>query len=281
MRTAARTSNVITGPESGTHVTQSEAQTWAYGNTVVTTYNDSSTAPSCYSGGSYSTDNGATFQRLATRPFCSGHGTGYGDPVVVYSQADSKWLAVFLASGCGGQGLGVWQSVDGITWTVAPCAHNGGGDDRESGWVDNNAIEPVLRPDVRLLERLRAKPADQDHLVRRRRRDLERAGQRQRPPSSATCRSRPAPTATVFIAGMNEMGGGLGNRQNIIYRSTNGGTTWTNSTHGRGVPGPRSVDLRVLRRHVPVLLAHMGWGDIGAGPNGIIHYAYTSQRPRR
>src|SRR6476646_5357768 len=96
----------ITGGE-GTfpNVTQSETQTWAQGNTVVTAYNDSRSAPSCYSGGSYSTDNGVTFTNMNSRPFCSGHGTGCGDPVVVYDQAHAKWIAVFLASGCGGQGL--------------------------------------------------------------------------------------------------------------------------------------------------------------------------------
>ena len=108
------------------NVTQSETQTWAQGNTVVVAYNDSRTAPNCYSGGSYSNDNGTTYNVLTSRPFCTGHGTGYGDPVVVYDQAHSKWIAVFLASGCGGQGIGVWRSDDGIAWTAGPCAHNGG-----------------------------------------------------------------------------------------------------------------------------------------------------------
>ncbi|MEP6910065.1 MAG: hypothetical protein ABI896_06510, partial [Actinomycetota bacterium] len=135
--------NEITGGE-GTYprVTQSETQTWAQGNTVVTTFNDSRSAPSCYSGGSYSLDNGATFIPYNTRPFCSGHGTGYGDPVIVFDQAHSKWVAVFLASGCGGQGLAVWTSTNAITWVVGPCAHSGGGDDRESGYVDNNPSSP-------------------------------------------------------------------------------------------------------------------------------------------
>src|SRR4051812_25048271 len=135
--------NEITGGEGNyPNVTQSESQTWAQGNTVVTTYNDSRSAPNCYSGGSYSTDNGVTFTNLNTRPFCSGHGTGFGDPVVVFDQAHAKWIAVFLASGCGGQGLAVWTSPDGITWAPGPCAHNGGSDDRESGTVDNNPSSP-------------------------------------------------------------------------------------------------------------------------------------------
>ena len=128
-------------------MTQSETQTWAQGNTVVTAYNDSRTAPTCYSGGSYSTDNGVTFTNLNTRPFCSGHGTGFGDPVVVYDQAHAKWIAVFLASGCGGQGMGVWTSTDGSTWTPGACAHNGGSDDRESGYGGQQPLEPAFRPE--------------------------------------------------------------------------------------------------------------------------------------
>src|SRR5690242_6423868 len=135
--------NEITGGEGNfPNVTQSEEQSWAEGNTVVTAYNDSRSAPNCYSGGSYSTDNGVTFTNLNSRPFCSGHGTGYGDPVVVYDVSHAKWIAVFLASGCGGQGQGVWTSVDGSTWTPGPCAHNGSSDDRESGTVDNHSGSP-------------------------------------------------------------------------------------------------------------------------------------------
>ena len=51
--------NEITGPPSGEgafpHVTQSETQTWAQGNTVVTTMNDSRTAPT------YPPNESATF----------------------------------------------------------------------------------------------------------------------------------------------------------------------------------------------------------------------------
>ena len=65
--------NEITGGE-GTfpHVTQSETQTWAQGNTVVTTYNDSRTAPNCYSGGSFSTDNGVSFTNLNSQAVLHG-----------------------------------------------------------------------------------------------------------------------------------------------------------------------------------------------------------------
>ena len=45
-------------------------------------------------------------------------------------------------------------------------------------------------------------------------------------------------TGDVYIAGMNEIGGGLTNRANKMYRSTDGGDTWTNTYTGPQFPGP-------------------------------------------
>ena len=150
--------NIITGGEGASpHVTQSEVQVWAQGNTVVAAFNDSRTAPSCYSGGSYSTNGGATWTHLNTRPFCTGHGTGYGDPVVYYDIEHSKWVAIFLASGCGGQGIGVWFSTDGITWTAGPCAHTGGSRRPRVGLGRQQPGQPLLRRPVPELEQLRGR----------------------------------------------------------------------------------------------------------------------------
>ena len=81
-RTEARTSTIITGGEGPSpHVTQSETLTWAEGNTIVTTFNDSRTAAIVLLGRVVLARHGATWLNLNTRPFCSGHGTGYGDPV--------------------------------------------------------------------------------------------------------------------------------------------------------------------------------------------------------
>ena len=83
------------------------------------------------------------------------------------------------------------------------------------------------------------------------------------------------PDGTVFIAAMNEGGGGLGSRTNTIYRSTNGGTTWTSSNTGASFPGPGQSTCGYFAAMFPSYWRHMGWGDIGAGPGGIIHYAYA------
>src|SRR5438309_1860649 len=97
-------------------VTQSESMEWGGpNNTWVVNYNDSRTAGACYSGLSYSTDNGVTWH--AGQPLCSGHGTNFGDPIVVYNAALNMWFAGDLATGCGGQGIGLWTSPSGVTWT--------------------------------------------------------------------------------------------------------------------------------------------------------------------
>src|SRR5438067_10650447 len=123
------------------HVNQSESMEWGGpNNTWVVNYNDSRTAPSCYSGLSYSTDNGATWH--AGQALCTGHGTNFGDPIVVYNARLGMWFAGDLATGCGGQGIGLWTSPDGVTWSAGACAYNTGSGDRESMWVDNNLASP-------------------------------------------------------------------------------------------------------------------------------------------
>ncbi len=123
------------------HVTQSESMEWGNGSgTWVVNYNDSRTAPSCYSGLSYSTDNGVTWH--ASQPLCTGHGTNFGDPIVVYNANLGMWFAGDLATSCGGQGIGLWTSPDGVTWSAGACAYNTSAGDRESMWVDNNPASP-------------------------------------------------------------------------------------------------------------------------------------------
>ena len=42
--------------------------------------------------------------------------------------------------------------------------------------------------------------------------------------------------AAVYMQAMNEEGGSLTTRQNLMYRSTDGGATWANSTTGPAFP---------------------------------------------
>src|SRR5437868_2841095 len=78
----------------------------------------------------------------ATLPLATGHGTNIGDPSVVFNNNLDLWFAGDLAIGCGGTGIGLWTSPDGINWSAGACAHTGKSDDRSSMWVDNNNAGP-------------------------------------------------------------------------------------------------------------------------------------------
>src|SRR5450755_3238074 len=207
--------DLITGTETFPAVTQSETYTLANPdnpNQIVVTYNDSRTAPGCFAGGSVSTDGGTTFTRLNPSPFASGHGTNFGDPVTLYNKPTSTFFGIFLATGCGGQGIGAWKSTDGgATWSVGACVHSGSSDDRESGWSDNNPSSPFFG---RMYVSFNDFAAGGNLMVRY---STDNGAtwnnERQLAPASPFIRDvqitgDPA-TGTVYVAGMDEGGGGF------------------------------------------------------------------------
>ncbi len=242
--------DLITGAETSPHVTQSETFSWANPdnpNQIVVTYNDSRTASANYSGASYSSDGGLTFTRLNPSPFATGHGTNFGDPVVLYNRPNATWHAIFLATGCGGQGIGDWTSTDGgVTWAVGACVANlpSGGGDRESGWSDMNPSSPFYgRMYVSFNNFANAGPpisatfSTDNGATWSAPQNLVLGG-------AASVRNVQITgdlvTGDVYIAGMNEMGGGLGNRANMMYRSTDGGVTWALTYTQPAFAGPGS-----------------------------------------
>jgi hypothetical protein len=277
--------DIITGTDSITHPTQSETYSNANPdnpNQIVVTYNDSRTASSCYGGGSFSTDGGATFTRLTPSPFCSGHGTNFGDPVVLYNKPTSSFHAIFIASGCGGFGLGDWKSTDGgVTWSVAACVHTGSSDDRESGAADNNSGSPffgrmyVSWNDFAAGGNLKVRYSTDNGATW--------PNERQLAPASPFIRDTQITvdkaTGDVYVAGMNEGGGGLaGPRSNKIYRSTDGGNTWTNTYTGPNFTAPGRANCTAnsyfVCMYAPNTWRHMGWGE-PAALNSVVHYVYS------
>ena len=271
--------NVITGGETFPHVTQSESMVWSTpdGQTIVVNYNDSNTASANYSGVSVSVDGGQTFTRLLPAPFATGHGTNFGDPIVVYNNALGKWFAGDLATGCGGQGVGLWTSLDGMSWTVGACAHNGGADDRESMWVDNNAGSPFYG---RMYISWNDFGAGQNIFVVRSDDGVTWSAP-VRVQSGGFVRNiqltgSPDDGGTVFIAGMDEGGGGVNNRINYIYRSLDGGVTWTQIQQGPPFAPPGQALCGYFAAVTPIW-RHMGWGQPAVGPGGVIHYVYAAR----
>ena len=277
--------DLITGTETFPAVTQSETYTTANPdnpNQIVVTYNDSRTAPSNYSGASYSSDGGATFTRLTPNPFSTGHGTNFGDPVTLYNKPTGTFFAIFLATGCGGQGIGAWTSTDGgVTWAVGACVHSGSSDDRESGWADNNPSSPffgnmyVSWNDFAAGGNLKVRYSTDNGSTW--------PNERQLAPASPFIRDTQVTvdkiTGDVYVAGMNEGGGGLaGPRANKIYRSTDGGNTWTNTFTGANFSAPGRANCTANSYFVcmysPDTWRHMGWGE-PAAYNGVVSYVYA------
>ena len=281
--------DTVTGPEIWPHVTQSESSVWSSdGKTIVVNMNDSRLPPgsmadeeanSSLASLSVSTDGGQNFTRLNPSPIATGHGINFGDPILVYNQKLGLWFAGDLASGCGGQGIGLWTSPDGVTWTVGVCADTSTGDDRESMWVDNNPTSPhygrmyISENDFSFGGGLFTSFSDNG--------------------TSWTCCQEPAngtpfirdvqltggPDGTVFLAAMNEGGGGFSNRTNIMYHSTNGAGSWTGVTMGApfAPPGDALCSTNSYFAQINPIWRHMGWGQPAVGFNGVVHYAYAGK----
>jgi len=237
-------------PEIGyPHVTQSETFSTANPDNplqIVVAYNDSrgrNLSPINISGASVSTDGGTTFTRLTQAGGQSPFGNTLGDPVILYSRHSSTWYTVWLDSGCGAQGLGGYKSTtpwDPNSWTHY-CVYSESSADRESGWVDNNSSSPhygnlyVSWNDFAVGSgALFVRVSTDDgatwtpHQLTSGSpfiRDVQITGDLQG-------------SGRVYVATMNEGGGGLTTRQNVMYRSTNGGVSWTSVNVGPALQGP-------------------------------------------
>src|SRR5438132_1002607 len=87
-------------------------------------------------------------------------------------------------------------------------------------------------------------------------------------------------TGDVYIAGMNEGGGGFPHPcNNLFYRSTDGGNTWTNTNTGPTFSGPgRCGGGYFAYMYCPDYWRHEGWGE-PAAYNHVVHYVYAARNP--
>src|SRR5437899_2568082 len=281
--------DLITGAESSPHITQSETFSAANPdnpNQIVVAYNDSRGVfanPINISGASVSTDGGATFVRLTATNGQSPFQNTLGDPVALFNKPSQSWFAIFLDPACGGQGIGGYKSTtpdDPNSWTHF-CVHSNGGDDRESGWADNNTSSPhfgnmyVSWNDFNvgggaLQVRVSTDNGNtwtQHGITSSFIRDVQITGD--------------PVTGNVYIAGMDEGGGGFPhNDTNKIFRSTDGGTTWTNTYTGTPFAGP-GVQVCSDNSYFSCMFPdaggfwrHEGWGE-PATLNGVVHLVYA------
>jgi hypothetical protein len=225
---------------SGDYCTKSESMVWhstkAGDQTVVVNFNDLIAITGVQAAGTaYSTDDGATFTQIIPGPFNTGHGNNYGDPLLVYNQRLNLWFGGDLAE-CG---IGLWSSPDGQNWSPASCPDSSTLDDRPSIWVDNNAFSArygrmyVSYNNFAVGDGALFVTYSDDgntwstrlQLTSSFIRDVQLTGALPGPPPANA-----GHTSTVFLAAMDEGSGAFSQRQNIFFRSTDGGVTGPRST---------------------------------------------------
>src|SRR5712691_10884964 len=280
--------DLITGTETPPHIIQSETYTTANPDNpdqICVAFNDSRSATSNnFSGLSCSTDGGTTFTRVTKTTGQSPFANTFGDPVILYNKPTQTWFTVWL-DGNGSCTLGGYKSTnptDPNSWTHF-CVHSNGGDDRESGWADNNPSSPhfgnmyVSWNDFNVgggalqvrVSTDNGSTWTQHGITSSFIRDVQITGD--------------PVTGDVYIAGMDEGGGGFPhNDTNYIFKSTDGGNTWANTYTGTSFAAPGVVvcsDNPYFTCMFPDqggFWRHEGWGE-PAAYNGVVHLVYAQQ----
>ncbi len=272
--------NLITGTETYPHVTQST--TFTAGNPdnplqVVVTYNDSrGITVNNGAGVSVSTDGGNTFTRLTISgqspfPNCD-------SPIILYNKPSQTWFIVCLDGGCGGPG-GYKSTTpwDPNSWTHY-CIYTSSGVDRESAWADNNPSSPfygqmyVSWNDFNRGAGIFVRYSTDNGLTWTNERQITSTFIRN------VQMTGDLGTGDVYIAGMNENGGNSNfNRNNLLYRSTDGGNTWTNTYTGPTFTGAHRTNSGYFAcmYSSPAYWRHMGWGEPAAYDH-VISYVYAA-----
>ena len=278
--------DLITGTETSPHITQSETFVAANPdnpNEIVVAYNDSrgrNANPINISGASVSTDGGTHLYPPHQAP--SGQGpfpNTVGDPVILVNRPTGTWFTIWLDVACGGQGIGGYKSTtpsdpSPTSWTHF-TVHSNSADDRESGWADNNPASPFYG---RMYVSYNDFNIGGGALYVRYSTDNGLTWNNSRQVNASFVRdvqiTGDSTTGILYLASMNEMGGGLSNRANLFFKSTDGGNSWTQTYTGPTFAGPGSTTCASNSYFAcmfsgPSFWRHMGWGQPAAF-NGVV-----------
>ena len=276
---------MVTGTETSPHIIQSETYTPANPdnpNQICVAYNDSrGAAVNQFSGVSVppTADHlHPRHQRQRSRSLRQ----YLWRPVILYNKPTQTWFTVWL-DGNGSCTLGGYKSTnpsDPNSWTHF-CVHTNSSDDRESGWADNNPSSPffgrmyvswnnfsvgggALKSPFLLITAQRGTLRKSDQYFIR---DVQITGDAS---GNGTSTSRAWMRRWWFPH----------NNTNKIFRSTDGGTTWSNTYTGTPFPGPGVTAcsdnpyFSCMFPDAGGFWRHEGWGE-PAALNGVVHLVYT------
>src|SRR5438477_4166689 len=193
------------------------------------------------------------------------------------------WFTVWL-DGNGSCTLGGYKSTtpeDPTSWTHF-CVHTSGFDDRESGWADNDPSSPnfgnmyVSWNDFNIgAGALVVSRSTDNGITWSGEITVDNTGTFIRDVQITGDQSG---NGTIYIAGMDEGGGGFPhNDTNKIFKSTDGGATWSNTYTGTPFPGPgvcSSGYFAGIFTTNGCYWRHEGWGEPAAF-NNIVHLVYA------
>ncbi len=283
---AAADVNLVTGTETSPNVTQSETYTAVNPdnpNQIFVAYNDSrgrNASPINISGASISTDGGTTFTRITTASGQSPFAGTWATLLLCTTNQPAPGSPSGSTRRCGAQGLGGYKSAtpaDPASWTHF-CVFSTGSADRESGWADNNPASPfygrmyiswgqssaltvTYSSDNGATWHAPITVAPASPFIR----DVQITGDL-------------IGNGIVYLAGMDEGGGGFPHNDfNHIFKSTDGGNTWSHPYTGPAFPGPGVTASGYFAcMFSPAYWRHEGWGEPAAF-NNVVHLVYAQQ----
>jgi hypothetical protein len=287
--------DLITGTETFPNINQSTTFSWGNPDNpdqIVVAFVDLrdffGPTPLDTAGASVSTDGGLTFTRLTNANGQSPFQNAGGSPIVLYNRPTATWYTVWGLVAC--SGLGGYKSTtpwDPNSWT-SYCIQSGSYD-KPSAWTDMNPSSPFYG---RMYISGNNFNVGGGALFVRYSTDNGLTWTNERQITTTFIRNVQITgdlvTGDVYLAGMDENGGsgcisGCGtNRNNKMYRSTDGGNTWTNTYTGPAFVGAcrGAVGYFCTMYSSPGLgyWRHMGWGE-PAAYNHVVHYVYAARNP--
>ena len=207
------------------------------------------------------------------------------EPAVLYNRPTATWYTCGWTAAA--SGLGGYKSTtpsDPDSWTHLLHSHRHSGRPR----IRLDRHEPILallREDVCFLERFRARR----NIFVRYSTDNGNTWTDERQITNGGTFIRNVQitgdlvTGDVYIAGMDEGGGGFPhNCNNLFYRSTDGGNSWSNTYTGPTFSGPGRCGVGYFATMsctpAPGYWRYEGWGEPAAF-NGVVHYVYSARNP--